>query len=246
MPRRYFGFLASILLLPVLFASEARAAGNLYAKIMLHGLLPTAKAPCTRSDLLPANCTGFRTNNMPLYPETRFAYVLVVDGSLLEGVAGLQFGIDYPGGADGATDGAGLEIWDWNLCATLEFQSPPGGAINPWPNPDSGTLITWDATTRCQTTGNASVGVVAVAGYFYCGAYSPALLRIVPRQVDGQAKVSNCGSVEDVVYTSPSDFGTHLGALGFGQAGINPCGRVACGCSPVEPTTWSAVKTLSQ
>ena len=42
-----------------------------------------------------------------------------------------------------------------------------------WPDPQSGNLITWDSTRRCQT------GSVAIAGYFYVGAYSEAELWII-------------------------------------------------------------------
>jgi hypothetical protein len=56
-------------------------------------------------------------------------------------------------------------------------------------------------------------------------AYGPAQMRVTPRPVDGQAKVANCGSVEDIVQTSPFDSQTFLGAIGFGMNGINPCGR---------------------
>jgi hypothetical protein len=242
---RYGLVTAGLVLTALAFpAGDARAAANRDAKIMLHALSPTVKNACNRTGLRPANCTGFVTNNLELYPSSYFAYVLVVEGSLGQGVAGVQFGIDYPGPANGATDGDQLDIWGWTLCATIEFVTPPGGAINAWPNPDSGTLITWDANAACQITGNVITGVVAVAGYFYCGSYAPTLLRIVPRQVDGYAKVADCASVEDIVYTDANDNFTYLGALGFGRSGINPCGRIGCFCSPVVGTSWSGVKTL--
>ena len=238
------GITAILAIILGLIATEAWAAGNREAKIMLHGLAPIAKAACTREALRPSFCSGFVTNNLALLPETHFAYVLVVNGSVTEGVAGAQFGIDYPGPANGAGDGAGLEIYGWTRCATLDFQTPEGGGINTWPNPNSGILVTWDAVNACQTTGYAVIGAVAVAGYFYCGAYEPTRLRIVPRQVDGQAKVANCASVEDIVYHDTIDAFTFLGAIGFGQPGINPCGIIGCFCSPVEAATWSGVKTL--
>ncbi|HEX7880645.1 MAG TPA: hypothetical protein VF720_14615, partial [Candidatus Eisenbacteria bacterium] len=117
-----------------------------------------------------------------------------------------------------------------------------------WPQDGGGNLITWDATTRCQTSGNALIGTVAVAGYFYMGAYGNDVMRVTPRPVDGFAKVANCGSVEDIPWGgAPGDVATpgdtFLGAVGFGQSsGINPCGRERP--VPTVDATWSGVKSL--
>jgi hypothetical protein len=226
-------------------STGAQAAGNANAKIMLMRLAPTTKTQCTRTQLRPADCTGYDgVSNLALYPTLHFAYVLVVDGSLAEGIAGVQFGIDYQtSNAGSASDGVGLDIYGWTLCATLEFQAPAGGAVNSWPNANSGNLVTWDAILACQQTGNANIGAVGVVGYFYCGAYGDDVLRIERRQVDDAAKVANCASAEDVTFDSPNPAETFLGALGFGNGvGINPCGRELP--VPVESTTWSGVKTL--
>jgi hypothetical protein len=223
----------------VALSTGAHAAGNANAKIMLHALSLTTKNQCTRPANLPADCTGYNVSNQPLYPPSLYTYLLVVNGSQAEGVAGVQCGIAFNG-----TPGAGVDVFGWTLCATLEFASTG------WPQAGGGNLITWDSVTRCQTTQtNALVGVVAVAGYFYMGAYSNDVMRVTPRPVDGFAKVANCGSVEDIPYGGApgevaTDGETFLGAVGFGpgSTGINPCGRerpVA-----VAPTTWSGVKNL--
>lgn len=205
--------------------SPARAAGNRNAKIMLHALATTGKAPCPRTQNIPSTCAGYNAgvNNLALYPNVYYAYLLVVDGSLTEGVAGMQCGITYPGGFAPGGGNVPINVYGWTLCATLEFASPSPA----WPNPGSGTLITWNATgPQCTAPpGNANIGAVGVAGFFYMAGYGPAQMRLTPRPVDGQAKVANCGSVEDVVYTSPFDSQTNLGAVGFGTTGINPCGR---------------------
>jgi hypothetical protein len=66
-------------------------------------------------------------------------------------------------------------------------------------------------------------------------AYNPGVLQIIPRPVDGAAKVADCSAVEDNIAIP-----THLGAAGFGdQYGYNPCGG-----DPVVTTTWSGVKSL--
>ena len=224
----------------VALSTGAQAAGNSNAKIMLHALPTTTKNPCTRVQNVPtAGCPGYDAgiDNKALYPTYHYAYLLVVNGSQVEGVAGVQFGITYDG--PGAADLAGVDIFGWSLCATLEFQSPSPA----WPNSGCGNLVTWDAVTRCQTSGSPALGTVAVGGYFYLGAYAPAIMRVTPRPVDGLAKVANCGSVEDIVFTTPNDAQTFLGAVGFGQPGINPCGRDLPPLA-VTPSSWSGVKNL--
>lgn len=226
-------------------STTAQAAGNANAKIMLHALPLTTKNQCTRVQNIPVDCTGYNAgiHNLNATGATfYYAYLLVVNGSQSEGVAGLQCGIQYQNGVGGPADGIGVEVYGWSLCATLEFQTPAGGAITAWGGANGGNLITWDSVNKCQQGGNLALGAVAVAGYFYCGAYSPDVMRVVPRQVDNAAKTANCVSTEDPTYTSPNDAETFLGALGFGGPGINPCGREL----PVatEPATWSGVKTL--
>jgi hypothetical protein len=218
-------------------AGGAHAAGNFNAKIMLHALSPTTKNVCTRSANAPTLCSAYDAgiDNLALYPAVYFTYLLVTNASQAEGVAGVQCGISYD-----PMLGAGVDVYTWTLCATLEFSSTG------WPQSGGGNLITWDATTRCQTTApSVQLGVVAVAGYFYLAAYSPDLMRVTRRPVDNAAKVANCGSVEDDVdWCFPGqDFATHLGAAGFGRGGINPCGR-SCP-DPVESSTWSGVKALT-
>ena len=228
--------LASVLvagLATVALSTDSFAGANANAKIQLHLLSPTTKQQCTRLAATPA-CNGIITQGA-LYPTLYYAYVLVTDGNAAAGVAGVQFGIAYTG--PGATDGAGIDIYGWALCATLEFQSPTPA----WPNSGAGNLITWDANTRCQRfvpVGNDPAnGVTSAAGYFYMAAYGPGTMAITPRPTDGVAKVADCSASEDIITGTPS----HLGSLGFGgQPGYNPCGLI----TPTVNTTWGSVKTI--
>jgi hypothetical protein len=226
----------------VALSTGAHAAGNANAKIMLHALAKTTKNQCLRPANIPATCSAYDpgVNNLALYPTNYFAYALVVNGSQTEGIAGAQFGLSYQGGVDPLGGFTPISVYGWTLCATLEFSSPSPA----WPNPGSGNLVTWNATgPQCTAPpGNATIGAVGVAGYFYMAAYETSLFRLIPRPADGVAKVANCGSVEDNVIVNPDDNQTFLGALGFGRPGINPCGRVVI--VAVEPSTWSGVKTL--
>jgi hypothetical protein len=106
----------------------------------------------------------------------------VAQGDAVSGVGGLQCGITYDPAAH-----AGVDVFNWTLCASLEF--PSSGPNGAWPAAGSGNLITWDGAFRCQRTQPDGSGVVAAAGYFYCAAYSTDRLELIPRPVDGQAKV---------------------------------------------------------
>jgi hypothetical protein len=231
--------LASVLvagLATVAMSTESFAGANADAKIQLHILGTTTKGGCTRLSATPG-CQAIVTQGA-LYPALYFTHVLVTDGNAAAGVAGVQFGIQYTG--PGATDGSGVDIYAWTLCATLEFLTPSPA----WPNSGAGTLITWDSTTRCQRfePNGAGTGVVANAGYFYMAAYGPATMGITPRPIDGLAKVADCAASEDIVEgvgtpRTPS----HLGTVAFGGgSGYNPCGIN----TPTETTTWSNVKSL--
>jgi hypothetical protein len=162
-----------------------------------------------------------------LLPDAYLVYLLA--GEFAE-IGGIEVGIDYGGGAaDGAGDQVGVDVYNWTLCADLQFPSPTPA----WPAPGSGNLMTWQST-HCQFP------PTAVAGYFYVGAYTPDELRLAVRPGSGQAAVATCNSVETSL---PPDA---LGSVQFSAdgklAGINPCGRgtpVA-----VRGSTWSRIKSL--
>lgn len=204
--------------------TPARAAPNDQARLAIHLTTVTSKAVCTRSAASPP-CAATVTSGA-LYPTTYFAYLLVQNGDATAGISGLQCGINY-----NAAPRAGVDIYSWTNCATLEF--PSGG----WPAANSGNLITWDNTTRCQRNepGGAGTGVVAPAGYFYLAAYSPDVLVIIPRPIDGVARVADCANVESTlegggVHHNPS----YLGAAAFSAGGTTP-GHNPCTASTGEP-----------
>lgn len=200
-----------------LLAGPASAGLNSNAKIFLHLGPVVAKNACSTgmvSDCRNAVVTG---SVGAFY----HAYVGVGNFSDSVGVAGLQFGIDYDDAA-----GVGVDVFSWTLCARLEFP------MANWPLNNSGNLMVWDGP-NCQFGPTP-----ATAGFFYLGVYSPDRLALIPRPVDGFAKVADCNSAEDdLTGQSPSP----LGFLDFGTGpGYNPCATIV----PVSPVTWSGVKTL--
>ena len=63
------------------------------------------------------------------------------------------------------------------------------GAVNALP-----ATFTHGATMVIQSRfepGGAGTGVSAAAGYFYMAAYTPDMLRVTPRPVDGRAKLAD-------------------------------------------------------
>ncbi|MDZ4804033.1 MAG: hypothetical protein SGI90_04100 [Candidatus Eisenbacteria bacterium] len=201
----------------VLVASPSFAGLNQNAKIFMHVGPVVAKNGCTQ---VPTDCRNASVaGNVGSFYH---AYVGVGNFSDSVGVAGCQFGIQYNDASS-----AGVDIFNWTLCATLEFAS------NNWPLNNSGNLVTWDPVSNCQLGPNP-----AVAGFFYLGAYTPDRIALIPRPGDGRAKVASCLSVEDdLTGQTPSP----LGYIDFGTGpGYNPCSTIV----PVANATWSAVKSL--
>jgi len=201
-------------------------------KLLLHVGAVTSKNPCTAVSL--PDCRSAVTHGAlsTAAGPFHFVYLLATRGPL-SSLQGLQAGISYDEDQPGSeADQAGIDVFGWTLCASLQF--PTEGA-HAWPQPGSGNLITW---AQCE------VGNLSVAGYFYVGAYSPALMRLTPRPNDGRAKVANCSSAETELTVGD------LGSVEFSTSATlrdcNPCLRI-CEFGPVavQPTTWSRIKTLA-
>jgi len=208
------------------------------ARILLHLTQPLSKDACLNgrlSDCRDASVSGALSGSSgPWY----YAYVLVARGSI-SSVAGLQLGISYDHNQAGdMSDGKGVDIFSWNFCADRQFPTPAGfppGAPN-WPEPGSGNLITWYLDTNCQ------FGETAVAGYFYLAAYSPDVLRITARPVDGKAAVADC--IPRVYDMEAGDLGFATFSDGARIPGCNPCITDCVSPTPIRETTWGAIKSL--
>lgn len=210
-------------------------------KLLLHLKALTTKNACTwgnvtdcQADVVTSGTVG--NAGGPFY----YMYVLVANGAFRStalggndlGIAGLQLGIDY------AADGSGLQVFGWTLCASLQFTLSGADA---WPNPHSGNLITWNAEpgpgSLCQK------GEVSIAGYIYCAAYGPDKVSLIPRPVDGLAKVADCNSAEYVL--EPAELGFAKFSVAGTDVGCNPCRQSdECAIVPTERATWSSIKGL--
>ena len=225
-----------ILLLPALAGPARALPWDNRPKILLHLAAPTTKSPCAAdgpgalADCQQAVVRGeiAARGVGPYY----FAYLLAARGQLA-GLSGLQCGLQYQDGqSSDMDDQMGIDIFGWNLCATLEF---PTTGLDDWPRPGSGNMITWDYLHNCQA------GELGVAGYFYMASYTDDRLMIVPRPVDGVVSVADCDNVE-----YPLDPATDLGIVVFGSEELVPCSPCGypCNAEPVQSSTWSQIKTL--
>jgi hypothetical protein len=196
------------------------AGTNPDAVIGLHLSAASGGASC--GAFLPTSCNSFYTGSNTAGNWN--VYVMIARYDTV-GIAGAQFGIEYDDSPE-----SGLVVHGWTSCADMEFATPG------WPDSDSGTLITWEPMFNCQVDTLHYTPVLA--GYFTVTATGVADFRIVPRPVDGKAKVADCLSAEDDITAKvPS----RLGVITFGKDyGYNPCSPLV----PVERTTWGNIKTL--
>lgn len=215
-------------------AGTAAAAVNPDSpKVLLHVKATTVKNQCSIL-ALGDNCANAVTKG-GLYPTFYHVQLITDRGDSLpsdSGIAGVQVGLAYSGGANPGGGETPIDIFSWSLCATLEFASP---APFPWPGPNSGNLITWDAVGSCQRNR------LACAGYFYMGAYGPSTLRLIKRPADQLAKVADCGSLEVLLPEGALGFAAF--SSGATTEGCNPC-LTDCAPVAVAPATWSKVKSL--
>ncbi len=157
----------------LLLTGPARAADNPDAKLLLH-LVPlskTAKSTCTTAKV---KAPGDVLTHGDLDQEY-LAYVMIAGVDTSIGMAGVQFGISYDG-----EEGRGVDISDWQDCVLYEWP------MEEWPAANSGNLLTW-SNNDCQHM------EPLVVGYFTVVAHSPDRLKIIPRPVDGLARVVSCG-----------------------------------------------------
>ena len=153
------------------------------------------------------------------------------------GLAGLEFGIDYQGGAPGS---GALVVHSWTSCSDLEWSG------DNWPNSGTGNMLTWVSPENCQ------LQQMVPAGYFTVSAYAPSSMALVPHPISAAFKVANCDGAEKVLenHVKPARVGWISmggGKRGTGTLGCNPL-LEPCDIAPTpaEPTTWGRVKALYQ
>ena len=176
---------------------------NKDAKLIIH-LVPTeVRKGFSCYKAIPKEPKEVRTAGK-LYPQHYFAYVLITDFNQKEGIAGVQFGLSY----DGASE-SGVDIESGHTCTLYEWP------MDDWPASATGNLLTWDQAQDCQDKPPIPVY------FFYLTSYTPDRMKIIPRGVDGLARVSICGyrNTGDMDDLPPEA----LGWADFGgESGYNP------------------------
>jgi hypothetical protein len=207
-----------IVLASCLIPHVVSAGPNSDGKILLHVTAPTAKNSCAL--IAGVDCSEVVAKG-DLYPYAYFAYVLIANGDSTAGVAGVQFGVEYA-----PANATGIDVYSWHLCGDLQFPSET------WPESGSGNVVTWDPVENCQRNepGGANTGVIAIAGYFYCSAYSTDEMRLTRRASDSKATIGSCDAIVDVVDSpevtfDPSHLGYAVFSPGANSNGYNPCGQ---------------------
>jgi hypothetical protein len=130
-----------------------------------------------------------------------------VDFDTTEGVAGVQFGISYDD-----SKGSGVDIGHWQNCALYEWP------MDDWPASGTGNLLTWSHVDDCQEK------VPVPVGFFFLTAYSNDRMKLIPRPVDGLARVAVCGRPGKRSDQKAESLQTeNLGWVDFGDGpGYNP------------------------
>lgn len=165
--------------------------------------------------------------------EHYYAYLLASIGGL-QGLSGVEFGIDYDGGTPGgATNQQGLDILSWARCgpASMLYDSD-------WPDPGTAMKLAWDYST----SGCPDLGSTIVAGYFYVSAYSADILRLTSPAGLPAARLTDC------VYEVTELQGNQLGQAAFSPDGslfgCRPCTGQCDEPTPVVRSTWGSIKNL--
>ena len=189
-----------------------------------------ASAPSTPEDVVTMGQAN--SDGSALY----FVYVLATPGNQTDpiGLSGVQLGIEY---TESPLPTEGLKIFGWSRCAGTEFTG------DNWPASGTGNTIVWGKD-------NCEPGPIAVAGYFYVGAYSPSTMSIVGWPATGLVKTADCLGAEAVFDDTLS-----TAQVGWVSLGGAVKGQDSDGCNPaveicndegvaVQPTTWGRLKTL--
>jgi hypothetical protein len=157
-------------------AKPAWAGPNPDFKLILHLVpMPEKKRDINCFANLPKEPTGAVTRGE--LSREYLAYVLITDFSPKQGVAGVQFGISFNGEPREGVDMTG----PWRSCTLYQWP------MEDWPGSNTGNLLTWNQSQDCQEKSPLPVG------FFTVTAYSPDRLKIIPRPVDGLARIATCG-----------------------------------------------------
>jgi len=164
-------------------------------------------------------------------------YMILAKGDSLTGIAALTVGIEYSQPVS-RQDGIGCDVFDYVLCAELEYPNSPDNVVaHEWPWSGGGNVLVWSYTNHCQRKVLGNYGVHTTACAFYVYAYSADTFAVTKNnnlQGGPDILISDCSlAIHHLVWPQAG------GKIGFGtNTGFNPCTDTV----PVKGTTWGRLK----
>jgi hypothetical protein len=123
-------------------------------KILLHVTAQTTKNQCAFPLAgLAGSCLNAVTeaSSNGDGSATYFIYIVVAKGDSMLNLAGFQLGIDYDReyahNSTSVNDHAGIDMFSWSLCASLQFAGSDWTATGA--QPVAGNQVTWDPQNTC-------------------------------------------------------------------------------------------------
>ncbi len=218
----------AILLVSVLCVSGMRSAvwagPNARARVVAH-VMPAQKG------LPVAPPLGGYEDIVTEAPEpgTYDVALYVADPSAEDGVAGVEFAIDFD-----RRPAQGIDLVTERWLGDLAYEWAD------WPGPESYVTLTWDRTNDCRYEQFIPFAAIRVE------VHGPDVLRIVPSPRSSGVLVAECGLRTSeypwiLIDGIPEE---QVGRIGFvGMEGYNP-GPAVRTPTPAEPVSWGRLKTL--
>ena len=203
------------------------ASGDIVkGKIALHGVSALGKNPCDEQAPTDLWCNDegvpsptFNVQGNP--DEPWYVYAVVVDVPSASGVKGAAFSVTYSNF---------VFTGDFNSCGDQLFADPG------FPEEGTGGVVT-SASCILTIDGDPEDDVSWVLGYAYMYAYGDDVAQVIARLADNRLVLVDCDVAESDI---PE---VHGGSFAWGTAvGLTPCQPV----TPVENTTWGALKRLGE
>jgi len=234
MQRCFKGLILPCLCL-VLFAGTAYAGAMPTPGLGVHISAVVTKNTCgAAADFINPFEFNAQTNELST-PDGpfHFLYLIACNYGYEGGIGGVEFGVSYPGAYDPSGLARPICVFQWTLCADLEFPSTG------WPNSGGGNIITWSVANCGPESPPDEYLIFKTVGFFYLGAYGISEFGVTPRPVTGRFKLANCDGVE-------TDYTNSWSTRGMAGFGFPTDWWWGCMSEPLptKDTTWGQVKNL--
>lgn len=213
------------LIVSALLSGNALAGTLDNIKLALHLEPHSGKAHCTTNAPTEFGCNNYlAASNLVVNGNTNTSYDMYIAALdvPVTGIAGMEFGLSYNGNTAAYTT---------YLCADQEF------AGEGWPHDNGVNTITWIGCQNTVDPTDPQGEVAAVAYAIYIYAYSTDTICITPKSNSGVLGAADCAAGNSSLLVQ---YPLNMGCVGLGLLGFSPCEVFY---SPVEETTWGAIKS---